>query len=79
MVTKAQRDTAVFPRLTVRKSVLLNTYVRADRTVERTAFGVNKFNQTICCHLCVEAMLNSLHSIQVTRKVTGKYGKGNEV
>jgi hypothetical protein len=47
--------------------------------MERTAFGVNKFNETTCGHLRVGAMLNSLFSIQVTRKVTGKYGKGNEV
>jgi hypothetical protein len=63
----------------VRKRALLNTYVPADRTMERTAFSVNKFHETICGHLRMGAMLNSLFSFQATMKVTGKYGKENKV
>jgi len=40
------------------KSAILNTYVSADRTMERTTFSVNKFHETICGHLRVGAMLN---------------------
>jgi len=78
-VTKELKNTAALPRLPERKRVLLNTYVPADRTMERTIFSVNKFHETICGHLRVGAMLNSLYSFQVTRKVTGEYGIGNKV
>lgn len=38
------RDSAALSRLPVRNSVLLNTYVPTDKTMERTVFGVNKYD-----------------------------------